>query len=101
MSAITSNLQSLVANVNYLINEYNQNLVVFDSFFTVQFRILQYTELFQFYVKNKYLAISPSDLIKISTWLNEEWSHYLLNSGQSSEAMSIFVINNQLYFDNG
>lgn len=102
LSAINSYLGNLIANVNYLTNDYNQNLVLFDTLYIIQFEIYQYSDLFQFYVKNKYLSISPSDLIKISTWLNEEWSRYLLNQVNSGQPpQSILIINNQLYFDNG
>lgn len=100
LSSINSNLQQLISNVNYLTNDYNQNLVLFDTLYIAKFQILQYNELFQFYVTNKYLSISPNDLIKISTWLNEEWGKYL-NSFNLDQQSSILIINNQLYFDNG
>lgn len=106
LSAVTSYLQNLISNVNYLVNDYGQNLVLFDALYTLNYQIIQFSGLFQFYVKNKYLAISPSDLIKIATWLNDEWSKYLLTAngaatGGSAKPPLTILLNNQLYFDNG
>ena len=39
--------------------------------------IIYYEELFVFYLTNSYLEIGSSDLIKISSWLNNQWNNFL------------------------
>ena len=70
----TTNLKRILNTTSSL--QVNGNtLQVYDTQFTGQFtNILRFYETFALYVKNRYLSISPSDLIKISTWLNNQWN---------------------------
>ncbi len=76
---ITNNLY-IINSIN-AINNFNAlqingaTLQVYDYQLLCQFQnILDYSQTFILYVKNDCLSISPSDLVKISSWLNEQWS---------------------------
>lgn len=73
LDEINENLKQVINNADFLINESNQKLALYDTSYLRQFDMIKYSDLFVLYIKNKYLSIGPSDLVKISTWLNEEW----------------------------
>ena len=63
---ITENLKQIINNTI--------SLQVYDSQITSQYAsIVRDFETFTFYVQNRYLSISASDLIQISIWLNNQW----------------------------
>jgi hypothetical protein len=82
--SITNNLYiinsiNVINNVNVLQTN-GVTLQVYDYQLLCQFQnILDYSQTFILYVKNDCLSINPSDLVKISSWLNEQWS-LILNS---------------------
>ena len=39
--------------------------------------LVLYSELFRLYLRNGYNKVNPNDLVKISSWLNEQWNNYL------------------------
>ena len=50
-------------------------LQVYDYTFLCQFEdILEFSDTFILYLTNVCLSISPSDKIKISSWLNNQWN---------------------------
>lgn len=77
---INVNLDALITNAGFLVNDQNQKLMLVFGQHIADFQILKYSDLFTFYLSNKYLSISPTDLIKISTWLNDEWRKYLIGN---------------------
>jgi hypothetical protein len=78
LNQMSQNLNGLIKNAGFLLNDMSQKLTLLDTQYIAQFQILKYTQLFTIYLVNKYLAVSASDLIKISTWLNDAWRKYLL-----------------------
>ena len=42
--------------------------------------LVLYSELFRLYLRNSYNRVNPVDLVKISSWLNEQWNNYLEGS---------------------
>jgi hypothetical protein len=93
---ITNNLYiinsiNVINNVNVLQTN-GVTLQVYDYQLLCQFQnILDYSQTFILYVKNDCLSINPSDLVKISSWLNEQWS-LILNSKEILKRFLFFKL---------
>lgn len=73
LNQITNNLINLINKQNSLVINGNK-LTVYDYQYVCQFNIWKYSDLFVFYLTNRYLSINPNDIAKISSWLNEQWN---------------------------
>ncbi len=77
MFLIGQNFRSLLSTVNFIRNDNDENLVLFDDSYTDSFSKIKYSNMFTLYFTNKYLTVSANDLTKISSWLDESWSQSL------------------------
>ena len=77
LSQITSKLKKLI-NETSILKVNGIKFEVYGTQFINQYaNILRYSETFHLYLKNRNLYISPSDLEKISSWLNDQWKSNL------------------------
>jgi hypothetical protein len=72
---VTTNLNNLLNGLNSPIVSGTTNVQLLTSINPNN--IVFYRDLFVLYVRNSYLQISPSDMIQISSWLNNQWNSFL------------------------
>jgi hypothetical protein len=90
--AVNINLANLINNPSQPISIGTQSILSLIQNVDTK-NIVNYSNLYSVYLTNYCLEINPNDLIKISTWLNNEWNTYLRTS------VNIVVINTEKYFD--
>ncbi len=68
---LNANLNGLVQQLGITTADQQASLVLLQN--VNEQYLIHYKDLFTLYVKNDYLEISPADIIKISSWLNNQW----------------------------
>jgi hypothetical protein len=68
---LNANLNGLVQQLGITTTDQQAALVLLQN--VNEQYLIYYKDLFTMYVKNDYLEISPADIIKISSWLNNQW----------------------------
>ena len=68
-------LKNLIDKLNTPIQSGNNKVALLDNI--NEKNVIDYDNLFVFYLQNSYLEIPSLDMLKISTWLNNNWSKFL------------------------
>lgn len=81
-------LRETLGSFNMIRSELGETLILYDQFSMTNLNIVKQSNLFTFYFTNNYMAVTSSDLTKISSGLDEVWRVY---SNSKTYPLNLFI----------